>query len=353
MPAWRRPARRRAADGHHDRHGHAALARRAVGGRHRGVGSQVHVGVGQHDHVVLGPAQRLHPLAVRGAGLVHVAGDRRGPDEAERATSGWSKQPVDRLLVAVHDVEHAVGKPGLGQAARPAVTAAEGSFSLGLSTKVLPQAMARESIHIGTIAGKLKGVMPATTPSGWRIELTSTPVAAGSEKPPFSSWGMPQANSTISMPAGHLTAGVGQHLAVLGGHQRGHLGSVRVDQLAEAEQDLRCGATTECPPGGERVGCRGHGGVDLGRGGKATSACCCPVAGFQTTPNRPDSPATDLPPIQCSILRMLTPFRSSSRTGRGGGSGRRPWDPGTAPPSITTVPRESTVSTPPSISTPS
>ena len=36
--------------------------------------------------------------------------------------------------------------------------------------KVFPQAIAIGYIHIGTIAGKLKGVMPATTPSGWRIE---------------------------------------------------------------------------------------------------------------------------------------------------------------------------------------
>jgi allophanate hydrolase subunit 1 len=39
-----------------------------------------------------------------------------------------------------------------------------------LSTNVLPHASAGAHIHIGTIAGKLKGVMPATTPSGWRIE---------------------------------------------------------------------------------------------------------------------------------------------------------------------------------------
>ena len=46
---------------------------------------------------------------------------------------------------------------------------AEGSFSEGLRMNVLPQAMALANIHIGTMAGKLKGVMPATTPSGWRI----------------------------------------------------------------------------------------------------------------------------------------------------------------------------------------
>ena len=46
--------------------------------------------------------------------------------------------------------------------------AAEGSFSLGLSRKAFPQAIAIGYIHIGTIDGKLNGVMPATTPSGWR-----------------------------------------------------------------------------------------------------------------------------------------------------------------------------------------
>jgi hypothetical protein len=51
-----------------------------------------------------------------------------------------------------------------------------GSIGLGLSTKVLPQAMATGNIHIGTITGKLKGVMPATTPSGWRMVQLSMPV---------------------------------------------------------------------------------------------------------------------------------------------------------------------------------
>ena len=36
--------------------------------------------------------------------------------------------------------------------------------------KALPQAIAGESFQSGIIAGKLNGVMPATTPSGWRIE---------------------------------------------------------------------------------------------------------------------------------------------------------------------------------------
>ena len=53
---------------------------------------------------------------------------------------------------------------------------ADGSFSDGLSTGVLPQAMASGNIHIGTVAGKLNGVMPATTPTGYLIEYESTSV---------------------------------------------------------------------------------------------------------------------------------------------------------------------------------
>ena len=47
---------------------------------------------------------------------------------------------------------------------------ADGSRSDGLSTNALPQAIAIGNIHMGTMAGKLNGVIPATTPSGWRKE---------------------------------------------------------------------------------------------------------------------------------------------------------------------------------------
>ena len=79
------------------------------------------------------------------------------------------EQRVDGLLVAVHDVEHAVGQAGLGDSSASS-SDADGSFSRGLRMNALPQAIAIGNIHIGTIAGKLNGVMPATTPTGWRIE---------------------------------------------------------------------------------------------------------------------------------------------------------------------------------------
>src|SRR5260370_4312504 len=53
---------------------------------------------------------------------------------------------------------------------------ADGSFSDGLNTKVLPQAMASGNIHIGTMPGKLNGEMPATTPTGCLTSCEATPV---------------------------------------------------------------------------------------------------------------------------------------------------------------------------------
>src|SRR5580765_3437664 len=67
------------------------------------------------------------------------------------------------------------GKPASASSCAQNIDA-DGSRSLGLSTNVFPHAIAIGYIHIGTIAGKLNGVMPATTPSGWRIEYESTSV---------------------------------------------------------------------------------------------------------------------------------------------------------------------------------
>ena len=61
------------------------------------------------------------------------------------------------------------GSPASAHSSASTATA-DGSFSLGLSTTVLPQAIATGKNHSGTIAGKLNGEMTATTPSGWRIE---------------------------------------------------------------------------------------------------------------------------------------------------------------------------------------
>ena len=77
---------------------------------------------------------------------------------------------------------------------------ADGSRSDGFRIKQLPVTNATGNIHIGTIAGKLKGVIPATTPSGWRIIWLSTPEPTFSENSPFMNEGAEVANSTTSTP---------------------------------------------------------------------------------------------------------------------------------------------------------
>ncbi len=79
-------------------------------------------------------------------------------------------------------------------------SAVSGTFSLGLKTKVLPQARASGNIQSGTMAGKLNGVMPTQTPNGWWMVSQSTPRAMFSSVSPMSNVGMPQAYSMFSIP---------------------------------------------------------------------------------------------------------------------------------------------------------
>ena len=74
-----------------------------------------------------------------------------------------------------------------------------GTCSDGLSTNVLPQAMANGRNQNGTIAGKLKGTIAAHTPTGWRIVSQSTFVATSSSTRPCIVWGTAVAASTISI----------------------------------------------------------------------------------------------------------------------------------------------------------
>ena len=97
------------ADGDDDRDRHAALAGRAETGRDGGVGGRTDVGVGQHHHVVLRTAEGLDPLAVPGARLVDVPGDRRAAHEGHRGHARVGQERVHRDGVAVHHVEDAVG----------------------------------------------------------------------------------------------------------------------------------------------------------------------------------------------------------------------------------------------------
>ena len=110
------------ADRHHDRQRHAALARRSEGRAGQVVDHLVEVGIGHDDAVVLGAAEGLHALPVRGAARVDILRDIARSDEADAGDIGMVEDRVDHFLVAMDDVEDAVGKARflhqLGQADR-------------------------------------------------------------------------------------------------------------------------------------------------------------------------------------------------------------------------------------------
>ena len=91
------------------------------------------------------------------------------PTKLTASMSGCSRIASTATLSPCRTVKTPSGSPAcFSRSARSRAT--EGSFSLGLRMNVLPVAIALANIHIGTIAGKLKGVIPATTPSGCLIE---------------------------------------------------------------------------------------------------------------------------------------------------------------------------------------
>ena len=112
---------------------------------------------------------------------------------------GWFRMASTAALSPCTTLNTPSGRPASLNSSAMRIEA-DGTFSEGLRMKVLPQAIAIGNIHSGTITGKLNGVMPAQTPTGWRSVWVSTCVPTFSEYSPFSRCGMPQANSTTSMP---------------------------------------------------------------------------------------------------------------------------------------------------------
>ena len=189
----------RVADRDRDRDRHAAFAAGAERGAHQCADRIVDVGVGHDDRMVLGAAQRLDALAVGAAGGVDVFGNRGRADEADGLDARVGQQRVDRFLVAVDDVQHAVGQPGLLRQLRDQQHAA--GVALGrFQHEGVAAGNRRIDIHSGTIAGKLNGVMPAVTPSAWNSLQESIAGPTFLLCSPLSRSGTPHTYSTFSMP---------------------------------------------------------------------------------------------------------------------------------------------------------
>ena len=150
--------------------------------------------------MVLRPAERLDALPGRGAGRVDVLRDRRRADEADRGDVRVLEDRVDRHLVAVHDVEDAVGEAGLLEQLRDVDR--RGRVLLGrLQDERVPTRDRRRPHPHGHHRREVERRDP-----GRRLRAAGgssrrrSRVEACSEKCPRSSVGIPQACSITSSP---------------------------------------------------------------------------------------------------------------------------------------------------------
>ena len=223
------------ADGDGDRDGHAAFAGGAEGGGGEVVGGVVEVGVGQDDRVVLRPAQGLDALAVRGGGLVDVLGDRGGADEGDAVHVRVGQEAVDGFLVAVQDLEDAVGQAGLlpqlGQQHRGGGVALGGLEDEGVAGgdrhRRHPQRHHDREVERGDAGDDAERLAEGedVDPGGDLVRVVALEQlrdAAG--------------ELDDLQAAADLALGVGEDLAVLGGDQFGELVHVGRDEFAELEQ---------------------------------------------------------------------------------------------------------------------
>ncbi len=100
---------------HRDRNRHAAFARGPETRTDQRVGGLVQVGVGHDDHVVLGTAETLRALSGRGGAFIDVLRDRGRADKAHGLDDLAVQDRVNRVLVAVHHLQHAVRQARLLQ----------------------------------------------------------------------------------------------------------------------------------------------------------------------------------------------------------------------------------------------
>ncbi len=218
--------------------------------------------------MVLRAAEGLDTLTVRGARGVDVLGDGGGSDEADRLDRAVLEQFVDGELVALEDVEDAVGQARfLPQFREP--DAGGGVLLAGLEDD-------------GVAAGDGDGEEPHRHHGG---EVERGDDADGAEgladgedvdlgggvlgEAALEQVGDAAGEFDDFLAAGDLAEGVGEDLAVFGGDDGGEFLLAGVEKLAEGEEDRGALGQRGVAPGGERRcggGDDGAGVVEVGQG---------------------------------------------------------------------------------------
>ncbi|MNG96359.1 hypothetical protein D3C79_554220 [compost metagenome] len=217
---------------HRDRH--AALAGRAVGRSHQGGDRLIEIRIRHHQHVVLGTAQGLHPLAVGRGGGIDVLGDGGGADEGDRLYPRVGQQHIHHLLVAVDHVQHPVRQARLLEQLGHAQ--GQGGILLGRLEDEAVAAGQRhrehpERHHGREVERRDAGADPHRLHHGVAVH----PAAHVEGVLPLEQMGNAAGKLHHLQPPGQLPLGVGEHLAVLAADEAGQLVPVLLHQLLEAE----------------------------------------------------------------------------------------------------------------------
>mmetsp|Transcript_4569 Transcript_4569/g.10696 ORF Transcript_4569/g.10696 Transcript_4569/m.10696 type:complete len:350 (+) Transcript_4569:573-1622(+) len=137
-------------------------------------------------------------LPVLRAVLSMISATRELPTNETAAMPGCSDKALATPCAPCTMEKTPLGSPASASSSAIRINV-KGTFSEGLMMKQLPQPIAIGSVHNGTIAGKLKGTMEATTPSGRRTSWHHTPRATSKSRPAIKS-GRPVAKATVSSP---------------------------------------------------------------------------------------------------------------------------------------------------------
>ena len=158
------------------------------------------------------------------------------PTKLTAATSGCSSRRSTATRSPCTTLNTPSGSPASCQSSATRIDT-DGSFSDGLSTKQFPAAMAIGYIHIGTMIGKLNGVMPATTPNGCRNRIAVDVRRDVLGKFSLDELGNAARELHHLERALHLAARIGEHLPVLAHDDARELVGGAGDELAKSKKD--------------------------------------------------------------------------------------------------------------------
>ena len=152
------------------------------------------------------------------------------------------------------------------------------------------------------MAGKLNGVMPATTPRGWRTVYTSTPVDACELKLPLRRSARPHAYSMFSSPRATSPSASERTLPCSAVKRAAISAELASTRLRKASISFVRAASDVWRQSSKAALAEATAASTSSTLANPTAAVCSPVAGLKTGWVRPDSQGRAAPSTRCWIV---------------------------------------------------